>query len=224
MPACATYVLQSLLTGALVLGACHLALPASKTNGEDWVQDYLSARALLRGEDPYQDLPAMRAAAGVPSSATDPVPVNPHPPGAFLWLLPLGALDYPASFLALRLLNGLALGLAWNGAWRVFARPAERTRWLLAAAGGAFGFWGPVYQGFDFGQPSGLLALAVLGLWVALRGDGPFRKGLALGLACTVRPFFFILSAAGMAGGVRPVGLSVAGFAVGFGLPFLVVG
>jgi hypothetical protein len=224
MPTWATYVATSLFTGALVLGACQLVLPVSKTNGEDWVQDYLSARALLRGEDPYQDLPAMRRAAGIPSTATDPVPVNPHPPGAFLWLLPLGAMDYPASFLTLRVLNGLALGFAWNGAWVVFARPGGRAWWGLAAAGGAFGFWGPVYQGFDFGQPSGLLALAALGLWVALRGGGPFRHGLALGLACSVRPFFFILSAAGMTGGPRRIGTSAAGFVLGFGFPFLVVG
>src|SRR3954452_18630599 len=42
--------------------ACCIAAAASKADGDDFVQDYLSARAWLSGEDAYRDLNAMRVA------------------------------------------------------------------------------------------------------------------------------------------------------------------
>jgi hypothetical protein len=184
------HVLVSFLVMSLAL---KLALPETKTYGEDLVQDYLSARALIAGQSPYQDLVKMRADNGFPPTLPDPVPSNPHPPLGILLVLPIAWVKYDIAFEIWKLLNVLALSLAWTWAWRTFAH----CNWLTAVAGGVVGLWAPVWQGLDFGQPSGFLAAIVVLLWQAARHNESQRCGLLLGLAWVLRPFLFLCCAAG---------------------------
>ena len=47
------------LTAGVMFACLAFLAPKPQTGGEDLVQDYLSARALLAGEDPYQPLPPL---------------------------------------------------------------------------------------------------------------------------------------------------------------------
>ena len=207
------------LTCACLVGVLSLMHPRSLTNGEDLIQDYLSARALLRGEDPYQDLVRMRSENGFPPTLPDPVPSNPHPPFAFFIVVPFASADYTKSYTAFVIANLLALSVAWNGAWAMFGR----VTWWTAAIGGLLAGWGPVFQGLDFGQPSGFLALGVLGFWWLARRSSGIWLGVFLGLLCGIRPFFFHLSGVGSRGNWRSFMMAIAGFTAAFLIPFLLV-
>ena len=203
------FALRILLTAVLLGAAAAWSLSDPKAHGDDLVQDYLSARAWLRGEDPYQDLVEMRRREGFPPNGGEPLHHNPHPPLAVLLTAPFAWLPFPRALLAVQGLQVLALAIAWNWAWRRFGRGG----WAEAAAGGLLGLWSPVWQGLDWGQPVGLIALGTAGLWALAARGAPASCGAALGALCTLRPFFAIVSAAGMAWPVRSI--LVAGLAAG---------
>jgi hypothetical protein len=210
-------------TFAILAALASLALRVSRAHGDDFVQDYVSARAWLDGESPYRSLNDLRARAGFP-----PVPghvlvrSNPHPPGAILLTVPYAGADFAPALFRLRAVQLLAVAITWAAAYRLFEPPAPR--WLWAALGGLFGLWAPLWQGLDWGQPVGVLALAVVAVWGLARADRAGRFGLAVGLACTLRPFAAILAVLA-AGWPRGRALLAAAAALAGGLlPFLLAG
>jgi len=210
---------QVLVTSALLAGLASLALRSSKAHGDDLVQDDVSARAWLDGESPYRPLGELRQRAGFP-----PVPGhvlvrhNPHPPGAVLLTVPFAGADFGTALTLVRGAQILALAIAWAVAYRLFAPPVPW--WAWAAAGGVFGLWAPFWQGLDWGQPVGVLALAVAVLWALARAERPVAFGFVLGLACTVRPFFAILCVVAAGWPPRRALLAAGAAAVGGALPF----
>lgn len=214
---------QAALTFALLLATTPFTLRRSNARGDDLVQDYVSARAWLDGESPYQPLNRLRERAGFEPQRDDVmVRHNPHPPGAVLLTVPFARLDFEDALRAVRTAQLAALALAWAVGYRLFAPPVSWWKW--AAAGGLFGLWTPVWQGLDWGQPVGFLALAVAGIWTLGRAERPGWFGLALGLACTVRPFVALLAvvAAGWPRNQAAVALFAA--LVGGLLPFALTG
>ena len=114
------------------------------------------------------------------------MPHNPHPPLAVVLAVPFAPVAFPTAFLAYQVAQVLCLAVTWTIACRTFARGG----WLAASLGGLVGLWSPVWQGLDWGQPVGFVALATVSLWLAARGDP--RSGVAgglLALACCLRPF-----------------------------------
>ena len=81
-----------------------------------------------------------------------------------------------------------------------------------------------MWQGLDWGQSIGLLALAVAGCWALARDDRPVLFGLLLGFACTVRPFPAILAVVAAGWPVRHQVKAGAGALAGGLVPFAVCG
>jgi hypothetical protein len=213
--------LGSILVTSLLLGATVAwSLRQPKAWGDDLVQDYLSAQALLRGEDPYQDLVLMREQGGFPPNGGEPLHVNPHPPVAILLTIPYTSLPFEKALLVSQIVQILALGIAWNWAWIRF----DRGGWIAAFAGGLLGFWAPVWQGIDWGQPIGLIALSTMILWHLAQTKNSFFCGLSMSLICTLRPFFVIISAAAMRWSLKDLVLGVIGGMIGSAIAFALVG
>jgi hypothetical protein len=183
---------QTLWTALLVGGLAAVCIrQTAPAHGDDFVQDYVSAKALLAGEPSYQDGDALRAQYGF-GPAGQPVPHNPHPPLAVVLAVPFAPFPFPTAFLAYQVVQVLCLATAWTLACRAFARGG----WLAASLGGLVGMWSPVWQGLDWGQPVGFVALTTVALWLAARGEP--RPGIAgglLALACCLRPFYAIVLA-----------------------------
>lgn len=178
---------EVLVTTCLLSGLAFIPLWQSMGQGEDLIQDYLSARALLAGEDPYQDLVSLREANGFPPSHGQSVSYNPHPPIAIFLTLPVAAMPFVIAWRVIQGVQILSMAIAWNWMGRLFACSG----WRYAAAGGAFAIWAPFWQGLDWGQPVGLLVLLTTVLWQCLRQQNATGSGIVLGVACLVRPFLF---------------------------------
>ncbi|QVL33138.1 DUF2029 domain-containing protein [Telmatocola sphagniphila] len=184
--------LRILISSLLIFASTKIALPTSVMNGEDLVQDYLSARAWIRDGNPYADLVRMRAENGFPPTEPDPVLSNPHPFFAIILVVPISGLHFPTAFLIWKILNCLALGAAWTIAWELFSK----NTWKTLFGAGWVGLWAPVWQGLDFGQPTGVLCLLGIFLWKAAKNAKPNQFGILWALACCTRPFFFLTLAA----------------------------
>jgi hypothetical protein len=180
------FALRTLLTAAILGGLLVVPLWSSRGFGDDLVQDYVSARAWLRGEDPYQDLQPLRETIGRPQYTMPRVPHNPHPPLGILLAAPVAGFSFETAWRITQAVQALALALAWTWAG---ARLGQKS-WKFAAAGGLLALWGPVWQGIDWGQPVGLLALMAVALMDLARRGVPGLWGALLGFACVLRPFF----------------------------------
>lgn len=195
------YFLQAVVTAGLV-GVATAAVCAAlgpKGAGEDYIQDYLSARAILRGENPYQDLNAMRAAAGMPPRPR--IPFNPHPPLAILTALPFAALPFQSALLANQAIQVICAAVAWTWFGRLLG--CRGLRWAIV--GGVQGLWAPVWQGLEWGHPIGFLELTTVALWAALRARRPVATGIAAAAGMSIRPFFAFALVAGRAWPARAI-------------------
>jgi hypothetical protein len=180
------------LTFVLLFATYTLLTTIQPGNGVDLVQDYAAARVWLDGDDPYMPLNDLRARMGLgPVHESVKVGHNPHPPGAILATVPVAWIDdFMVALRVLELLQLAFLAVAWTWVRTFVSHPPPGWKW--AAAGGLFGLWAPLWQGASWGQPDGMLALAVVALWWAARTDRVLLFGLILGMACSVRPFFGI--------------------------------
>jgi hypothetical protein len=214
--------LRIVLTFVLLAGVTGVVIRESRAFGDDLVQDYVAARAWLDGEFAYQTLDELRVRVGFePRAAHVLVRYNPHPPGAVLLTAPFARLEFAEAFRFVKWVQLLALSLAWEIAYRLLGRPGSG--WVWAGCGGLYGLWSPFWQGLDWGQPVGILALAGVGMWAAARTDRPILFGLILGAACTVRPFFAISAVVAAGWSRRRASLAFFGALVGGFLPFAVV-
>jgi hypothetical protein len=188
-----------LWTSILIGGLATVCVGKSAAHGDDLVQDYVSARAGIAGEPPYQDAAELRERFGFPP-AGQPVSRNPHPPVSILLVAGVAWLPFPTALLVYQVVQVLALGVTWKGACRMFARGG----WGAATLGGALGLWAPVWQGLDWGQPIGIVAATSLLLWQLARANPrPGFSGAALGFACSLRPFNAIVVATAVRWPVR---------------------
>src|SRR5262245_55199976 len=159
LPAVGQVLWTALLLGAVAAVCIRQSAPA---HGDDFVQDYVSARAFLAGEPPYHDAAGLRERFRF-LPHRPPLPLHPHPPLALPLAVPFAVSPVATALLAHQVRQVVCLSLTWNGACRTFARGG----WVAATLGGAIGAWSPVWQGLDWGQPVGFVALTTLLLWRA---------------------------------------------------------
>lgn len=158
-----------------------LLVLGSRNFNSDFVQDYLSARALARGESVY--VPTHPPTPHVPDHP-DPY-ANDHPPTYILFLAPLAELRYDQAFLILGFASlASAALLAWLIALELGAAlPAQMA--LVAAVllhpGVATCLWA--------GNASLLIALMVTLAWVSARRGADGWAGCWVGLATAVKLF-----------------------------------
>src|SRR5262245_14303444 len=111
LPAVGQVLWTALLLGAVAAVCIRQSAPA---HGDDFVQDYVSARAFLAGEPPYQDAAGLRERFGFLPHG-QPLPLNPHPPLAILLVVPFAVFPFATAFLAHQVVQVVCLSLAWNG-------------------------------------------------------------------------------------------------------------
>lgn len=216
-------IARGAVTFAVLWATLSWTLRESRAHGDDLVQDYVSARALLDGLSPYRPLDELRERVGIPPRPDHVmVRTNPHPPGAVLLTVPFAGADFGAALDRVRLAQLAALAAAWALVYSLVAPPMPG--WMWGVLGGAFGVWAPVWQGLDWGQPVGVLALAAAVVWALGRAPWPLAFGLVLGLACTVRPFFAINCVVAVGWTRRQQLTALAGALVGGLAPFAAVG
>ena len=203
----ARFVLEIALTAA-ALGAFGVGSASLRTNGEDLVQDYASARAMLASEDPYQPLQPLRERMQLPASERYKMKAehNPHPPVAVLLTLPVAGLSFERAYLVTSIIQIVFLAVAW--VWACWLAGLRGLHWPVAG-GLALGLWPPVWGGLDWGQPIGLIAVLSVGLFHVAGTCRPVSGGLLMATACLVRPFFAAVAAA--AGGWKARHIGVAG-------------
>ncbi len=164
--------------------------PLSTTGAGDLATPFVSAARLLHGQDPYNVLNFRRDwyAAGISNQALlDPAAEHPvYPPSALLVIAPLAALGwqhgaslYLWGCAALYLLAIAALATEIDRNWNSWRRVLF-TAFALSLA--------PMLTGISKGNLTVLaLLLAVFSAILAHRGR-PIAGGLALGVACAVKP------------------------------------
>jgi hypothetical protein len=96
--------------------------------------------------------------------------------------------------------------------------------WAYAAVGGALALWAPFWQGVDWGQPVGVIALLAVALWHFARQQRPLALGIVLGTACLVRPFLVAAAAATGAWPLQRILTAALASIVAAGMGFLLVG
>jgi len=200
------FIHRVLVLGLLGVGCLQLATRARELAGpaiytiyrKDVLQDYLLARALLDGSNPYVNLTDL-AQRYVPGAVPElgPIPllahVSPHLPLVALLWVPFGLLTYEAaaaSWLALEV--GLLLLLAWLLSTTQSARELKAS---LLVAFGLLLVWNPVQVDLQFGQLSIPLALLLVSSYRTAAAGRPMLAGFLLGTAIAVKLFPLALTA-----------------------------
>lgn len=189
---------------------------------KDFTQEWLMARAVMEGVNPY--LPLARLAEIFFSPAPHLIGLglpSPHPPPAVLLALPFGLINYPQAALAWLFFELACIGASvyivlhwWRGGRPSLVRVAFTTLLVLAAA--------PFWEGLLYGQLSSLLLLLLLCAW---RSQRQIRAGCFLGASLSLKLvgapiwLFFLIRkqwyAAGAAFGVFIVTHVAAALAMG---------
>jgi hypothetical protein len=191
---------------------------------KDFAQEYLLARAIRDGVDPYQPIQVLGARYVDIVGYFDKQHPTPHPPTVGLLALPLGWLSYPA---AVRVWFGFELVclLAAIGMLVRASRVPIPLR-SLPLVGVALVLWPPLTLEIGLGQLMLPLLVVLSGAQLALlRGRNPLGGGL-LGLSLLIKPiawpWLIVLAwrrdwralAAGLAVALAGVALSVAAIGV----------
>lgn len=174
-------VIATGIVGLLSLAFSLQSLLPQNIFRKDFIQEYLLAKAVLNGIDPYTPLPALAERLIGPLPNLTFQHPTPHPPPVILLSLPLGWLTYQhaaivwfAFELACILVSAYLL-LQWSG-----IRPnlmIVLTCFLLLLA------WSPVREELVVGQLMTLNLALLIGSWQMLRTDKEIRGGILLGSA-----------------------------------------
>jgi len=152
---------------------------------KDFIQEYLLARSVAAGANPYLPLPQLSAQfnVGAPHEIF-PHPA-PYPPPLALFSLPLALLNYERAaaawliFELFCLLASTALLVGWM-------RPKAALSAALLAAWAALG-WAHVWEELVTGQVNALLLLLLALAWRALRGEKQIAGGILLGTVIALK-------------------------------------
>ena len=175
---------------SLVLPGVLAVNLANGVEARDFVQEYLLARAVLAGINPYLPQPDLAGQVFPEAAATVlPHPV-PHPPFVALLVTPLGALPQAAASVVWLALELVCLVASFVLLRRNLGEPAVGIAVLL----GASLLWPPVMLELLYGQLNLLVLVLLVACWAALRADRqPLAGGLlALAAAAKVYPLLMV--------------------------------
>jgi hypothetical protein len=173
------------LVGLLGLGFALQSLRHPYVYQKDFIQEYLLAKAVLRGIDPYLPLPELA------DEILGPLPnlilqhPTPHPPPVALISLPLGLLTYEQAagvwlaFEAVCIVIAVRLLLGWL---------VDRPGWKLTLAASLLVMaWSPFWEELVTGQLMALLLVLLIGAWQALRSGHAVKGGVLLGCSVALK-------------------------------------
>jgi hypothetical protein len=169
------------------------ALTPGNIYRKDFIQEYLLAKAIFAGVDPYLSLPELARKVGVAL----PYPIlphpTPHPPPVALLCLPLAQFSYEYAALIWLLIEVACLFASVALLWRSWGSKPSLPQ-LLLVGWAALG-WAHVWAGLVLGQVNTILLLLFTIAWLKLRnghpgGDpvvGQMVGGAALGCALALK-------------------------------------
>jgi hypothetical protein len=146
---------------------------------KDFVSEYVMAKAILNGVNPYTPLPRLAEQWVGDSGITQLNHPTPHPPMVGIVSLPLGLLSYKTSALVwlflelISILASICLIFYW---WGIQLKPGIVLITFLSALG-----WTPVIQDLWYGQLNTYLLLLLVCAWLALREGKDTAGGAILG-------------------------------------------
>jgi len=169
------------ILGLLSLAISTQSLLPHNSIRKDFVQEYLLAKAVLTGIDPYTPLPELadRLIGPLPNLIFQHP--SPHPPPVILLSLPLGWLTYQQAaivwfaFELSCILVSVYLLLQWSGMRANLMLVLICTLFALA--------WSPFRQELTVGQLMTLNLALLIGSWQMLRAGKEIRGGILLGCA-----------------------------------------
>jgi len=175
-----------LIIGTCILGLLSLVFSMQSLLPEnifrkDFIQEYLLAKAVLNGIDPYMSLPELadRLIGPLPNLVLQHP--TPHPPPVMLLSLPLGWLTYKQAaivwfaFELVCILVSIYGLLHWLGIRHNLKLALICSLMVLA--------WLPLREELIFGQLMTLNLALLIGSWQMLRAGKDFHGGILLGCA-----------------------------------------
>ena len=164
------------------------SLKAENVTHKDFLAQYLLARALKEGVNPYQPLPELDKYFQTSDSQWRPH-ATPHTPGLALLSLPFAFFSYPQAAWLWLGVEILCLFAAVFLLLRGFDAPVNLLLALLvtwAALG-----WSHVWEDLIWGQINTVLLLALTAAWLSLRRGKDWTGGALLGAAISLKLIFW---------------------------------
>jgi hypothetical protein len=152
---------------------------------KDFLQEYLLAKSVLEGADPYLPIPLLAEKfIGDISLSLLPNP-TPHPPPVAVLFLPFALLDYiTSSILWLMIELGCMVWVAYRiSIWTGTVRIKISTIILVCL----FLSWRPFFEDLGLGQLMIPILAILVETWLALQQGKPVRAGSYLGLAISLK-------------------------------------
>jgi len=161
--------------------------PIDELHRKDFIQEYVFARAVVAGENPYLPIPEMvvRWFDPAPDGSKIWAHPAPHTPVTAVLSAPFALLDYPSAALAWLLFELVLLAIAWETLIRWWGGDVPwSTRILLYLLSLSLG---PLIQELYFGNLSLILLALLLPAWLSLRKNSDWVGGAWLGLAIAIK-------------------------------------
>ncbi len=181
-------MLLALLSGFSGFQLAIESLKPENVTNKDFIQEYLMAKAVLAGVNPYQLLPDLDRYFQTGDKQWRPH-ASPHTPVLAIFSLPLALFSYKWAASIWLFVEILCLGAT------VFLL----LRWLKASASpllvlivtwAALG-WSHVWEDLIWGQINPVLLLLIVGAWLNLRSGREWSGGALLGAAIAFKLIFW---------------------------------
>lgn len=154
-------------------------------HNKDFLVDYLKAKAMLEGVDPYLPVPELvdqLIGEKIDTTLTHP---SPHPPFNGVLALPFLLWNYAT---AVKLWTIFELINLMISTWMLFRLWGARTDFKLILLFGFFSLgWAPVVQSLWFGQLTTLLLTLLIAAWSAFRNERYVWAGVWIGCAIAIK-------------------------------------
>ena len=175
-----------LLAGLNALGLRDSLSPANAI-WKDFGQDYLMARALADGIDPYLPMRDLAERYLIPAGLLDKPFPSPHPPSMALVALPLTVFDYPTAVRVWFVIEVVALLVAMylicrTVGWHRWAAPATSVLAFALLA------WPPLSVDLLLGQVTTVLLVLLVGAQLTLMAGHFKLAGILLGVSLIIKP------------------------------------
>ena len=183
-----TVAVLAIVLGLLAVGSRSTSLGDADLTRNDFTPDYVSAKALLNGHDPYDSLSKLVHYVGRNAPYYGPPSFdsrNVHPPTNVALVVPLAALPYRAARIIWLLLMAACSGVAVGMLVRTLGLSR---RWAVITGIGVLAL--PVFQkDLVYGQSNGILLLLLVVAWHSLLRGSDRAAGLSLGAAAAIKVF-----------------------------------
>jgi hypothetical protein len=181
-------VAAAALGGFVNFARCFSSFAPNFLYRKDMIQEYLMARALWAGMDPYLPCPelAMRFLGSLPTNIVNHP--TPHPPPLALLSLPLGLMPYKTAALVWFFLEICCLfAISWMALKWLTGRKGSTLLWQSVLMMMALLTWTPLYLELYFGQVMILLLSLIILSWQLFIRKKDLAGGLLLGGAVAIK-------------------------------------